>query len=179
MKFSAFSSTIAALVVAIPLVAAAEGPYVGAGYSKMRYDDEDPDTDVQVEPEAATVRLGVEANDVFGIEARGGTGFSSDTENGVEVDLDHLYGGYVKLSAPTEAVRPYVIGGYTKTKTTYKASFGPFTGTERETEEDESWGAGVDVGLGEDVALNLEYMRYLDKDNFELSGVTIGIRSAF
>lgn len=165
--------------MAIPLSVSADGLYVGAGCSQMRYDDEDPDTDVQVKPEAATVRLGMEANDVLGIEARGARGFSSDSENGIEVEQDHLYGGYLKLSAPTEAVRPYVIGGYTKTKTTYKASLGPLAGSETNREEDESWGAGVDVGLGEHVALNLEYMRYLDKENFELSGINVGIRSAF
>lgn len=59
MRMYALFTALAVLAVSVPLAASAEGLYVGAGYSQLRYDDEDPDTEVETEPGAVMVRLGV------------------------------------------------------------------------------------------------------------------------
>lgn len=180
MIYSALLRTaLAFFVLGFSLPALAGGPYVGGNYSRMAFDDPERDTDDPVRPDAVTLRVGAEANEVLGLEARGGLGFESDTRDGVEYDLDHLYGGYLKLSAPLEQVRPYVIGGYSRVRATATVDLGPLSGRETDTREGESWGAGMDLALTDDVALNLEYMRYLDKDDLEVSGIALGLRSAF
>lgn len=174
-----FRTALVLPVLALSLPALAAGPYVGGNYSRMEFDDPERDTDDPVTPDAVTLRLGAEANDVVGLEARGGVGFDSATRDGVEYELDHLYGAYLKLSAPLEQARPYIIGGYSRVRATARVDFGLLSGSETETREGESWGAGVDLGLTDNVALNLEYMRYLDKDDLEVSGIALGLRSAF
>ena len=89
--------------------------------------------------------------------------------------MDHLYGGYVKLGAPIgENLRPYVIGGYTKVKGKVSAN-GTVAGvdysySDTETFEDESYGAGLDFNITDTFGANLEYMRYVDTDEEEISG---------
>jgi outer membrane immunogenic protein len=181
MRMSALICAALALIVTTP--AFAEGPYVGGNYTQLKYTDEDdqqPNADAEIEPTAAYLRLGVEPNEVIGVEARGGIGLQADERDGVEFETDHFYGGYITLGAPIgDALRPYVMGGYTKTQSTVKADTLLGTYKDTTTREDESWGVGMDLNLTGTTALNLEYMRYLDKENLELSGVSLGIRSAF
>src|SRR5690606_15474791 len=103
---------------------------------------------------------------------------------GFDFDLDHMYGAYVKLSAPlSETVHPYVVGGYSKMKGTAEAR-GTVAGIDYSVDEDEhyegeSYGAGLDVNLTDTFGANLEYMRYYDQDDEEISGISVGLRSAF
>lgn len=159
------------------------GPYVGLNYTRFEFEDEN--TEREVNPDGVTLRLGMEFNQFLGLEVRGATGVSSDkrrTSLGTaEFDLDRLYGGYLKLSVPVgDMVRPYIIGGYTEAKGEVKFSTA-LGSIERETDtvSDESYGAGVDFNLTDTFGMNLEYMRYLDKDDYELNAISVGFRSAF
>ncbi|MCK0538522.1 outer membrane beta-barrel protein [Alcanivorax quisquiliarum] len=159
------------------------GPYVGLNYTRFEFESEE--TEREVEPDGVTLRLGMEFNQFLGLEVRGATGVSADkrrTSLGTaEFDLDRLYGGYLKVSVPVgEMVRPYVIAGYTEAKG--EVRFTNSLGTiERETDtvNDESYGAGIDFNLTDTFGMNLEYMRYLDKDDYELNAISVGFRSAF
>ena len=51
--------------------------------------------------------------------------------------------------------------------------------SDTETFEDESYGAGLDFNITDTVGANLEYMRYVDTDEEEISGISVGLRSAF
>ena len=42
-----------------------------------------------------------------------------------------------------------------------------------------SYGIGVDIGIGSNVALNIEYIRYLDKSEFDLDAVAVGAVFSF
>ena len=176
-----------ALVLSCSLIVApgafAVGPYIGGNYSQIQYDNEEYDTDT-LKIESATINAGYEFTDFLALEARGGLGFDEDSQGIVDFDMDHLYGGYVKLSAPIgEKIRPYVIGGYTKVKGEVSAN-GTLAGvdysySDTETFEDESYGAGLDFNITDTVGANLEYMRYVDTDEEEISGISVGLRSAF
>jgi opacity protein-like surface antigen len=182
-----FRSTLLALITlmvsALPLSVLAQGPYVGGSYTELEYADPDNDGP-ELEPSAAYLRLGMEPNAHIGLEARGGFGLSADERDDFELEQDHFYGGYLTLGAPVgDAFRPYAIAGYTKSRYTVRATSSGLLGTstteETETRDGESWGAGFDVALSDQMALNVEYMRYLDKDDLELSGLSLGLRSAF
>ncbi|EKF74464.1 hypothetical protein A11A3_08585 [Alcanivorax hongdengensis A-11-3] len=161
----------------------AAGPYIGGSYSQIQYDNEEYDTDT-LKIDSATVQAGVDITDFLAIEARGGLGFDKDSKGIADFKMDHLYGGYLKLAAPlSEVVRPYVIGGYTKVKGSVEAN-GTVAGVdysvdEDRTFEDQSYGGGLDFNLTDTLGANLEYMRYVDKDDEEISGISVGLRSAF
>ena len=176
-----------ALVLSCSLIAApgafAAGPYIGGNYSQIQYDNEEFDTDT-LKIDSATVNAGFEFTDFLALEARGGLGFDEDSQGIADFEMDHLYGGYVKLGAPIgETIRTYVIGGYTKVKGKVSAN-GTVAGvdysySDTETFEDESYGAGLDFNITDTVGANLEYMRYVDTDEEEISGISVGLRSAF
>ena len=42
-----------------------------------------------------------------------------------------------------------------------------------------SYGIGADIGIGNNVALNIEYMRYLDKSDYDLDAVAVGAVFSF
>ena len=161
----------------------AAGPYIGGNYSQIQYDNEEFDTDT-LKIDAATVNAGFEFSDYIALEARGGVGLDEDSQGIADFELDHLYGGYLKLGAPiSDTVRPYVIGGYTKAKGTVSAD-GEVAGvtysfSDSENFEYESIGAGLDLNITDTLGANLEYMRYIDTDEEEISGISVGLRSAF
>ncbi|HAE49837.1 hypothetical protein Y5W_00903 [Alcanivorax sp. 521-1] len=175
------------MVLSCSLVAGgafAAGPYIGANYSQFQYDNDDVEGGDTLKIDSAVLRAGFEFNDYLGIEARGGMGFESDKKEAAlgtfEYDMDNMYGGYVKLSAPlAESVHPYIIGGYTKIKADVKYTLGSVSTDESERYEGESYGAGIDFNLTDTVGANLEYMRYYDQDEEEISGISVGLRSAF
>lgn len=185
MRFHSVIITVL-LSVSLTLPALAAGPYVGGNYTQLKYADENddnPGNDIDTEPTAGYLRLGIQPAEYIGIEARGGLGIKDDERDNYRVELDEFYGGYLTLGVPiNDAVRPYVIGGYTKARVTERYD-GPFSSVisnkETRNNEGESLGAGLDVALTDTVALNLEYMRYLDKDELEMNGLSLGVRSAF
>jgi opacity protein-like surface antigen len=42
-----------------------------------------------------------------------------------------------------------------------------------------SYGVGADVGIGKNIALNIEYMRYLDKSSYDFDMIGLGASYSF
>ena len=161
----------------------AAGGYIGLNYSQYELDFNA--TSNTIKPTGVTLRAGAELNDMFGLEARIGTGIEDDTRSSglgsVEFELDRIYGGYAKLSVPVfEMLRPYAIGGYSnvRSRTSVRAG-GVLVSRDTDSVDGGSYGIGVVVSLAAAIGLNVEYMRYLDKDDYELSAISVGIRSPF
>ena len=183
MKPALAQTLIAGILIGSSATTYAAGPYVGLNYSQ--YELEADATTNTLAPTGATVRAGVEFGDIFALEARGGTGIEADTRSSglgtAEFELDRIYGGYVKLSVPVfEMFRPYAIGGYSEARgRTSLRSGGILVSQETDTVGDESYGVGVDASLAGAIGVNVEYMRYLDKDDYDLNAISVGIRSGF
>lgn len=172
------------LLLASPAAGFAEGLYFGGNYSRFEFSDASVDQDETVNPDGITLRIGVEPVKWLGLEARGAVGIKEDkrefTGGSLAFDLDELYGAYAKVGVPVgDVVMPYAIAGYSRVKGSANLTVLGVSTSETETWEDQSIGAGVDFNLTESLALNVEYMRYLDKDDQELSAVGLGLRSAF
>ena len=161
----------------------AEGAFVGLNYSQYELDIDAADPSLT--PTGATVRAGAEFNDLFALEVRAGTGIESDQRGSgigtTEFDIDRLYGGYLRLSVPVaDLFRPYAIVGYSKSRgTTSIRSGGVLVSRSTDTVGDQSYGVGVDASLAGAIGFNVEYMRYLDKDDYDLNAISVGIRSGF
>ena len=172
-----------ALLAASCTAANAAGPFVGLNYSQYELDIDAANESLT--PTGATVRAGAELNDLFALEVRAGTGIEADKRSGglgtAEFDVDRLYGGYVRLSVPVaDLFRPYAIVGYSASRgTTTIRSGGALVSEASDTVGDQSYGVGVDASLAGAIGFNVEYTRYLDKDDYDLNAISIGIRSGF
>lgn len=167
--FAAFSASI--------LLAgqAHAGAYAGGSLNIINYDDIDLGS---IRFSAMSGIIGYNFNDFVSLEGRIGTGITQGEYeywgSTIEVDLDTMVGGYVRLTAPVnDAFRPYVVAGTTQGKITYSV----WSYEESESENDISFGAGFE--LGTEVTFRLEYMRYLDTEYTTISGVNLGILARF
>ena len=174
---------LGALIASASIPSYAAGPFVGLNYSQYELDIDAADNNLT--PTGATVRAGIELNDIFALEARAGTGIDADTRSAglgtAQFELDRIYGGYIKLSVPVFGLfRPYAIAGYSEARgSTSLRSGGVMLSRSTDTSGDQSYGLGVDASLAGVIGFNVEYMRYLDKADYELNAISVGIRTGF
>lgn len=159
------------------------GVYFGANYSMFEFDNDD--IGEELNPDAIVLRAGIEMYDWLGLEARGGVGLSDDSTSVAGIgrasaEIDWLYGAYARVGVPVmDVAMPYVIGGWTRIEGEAELSTGGVGTSTSGNVDDVSWGAGVDLNVSETVALNLEYMRYIDDSSDEVSALGLGLRTAF
>ncbi|MCK5874128.1 MAG: porin family protein [Alcanivoracaceae bacterium] len=183
MKSILAKAVLGTLLAGGCVAAYAAGPFVGLNYSQYELDIDAADESLT--PTGATVRAGAEFNDLFALEVRAGTGIESDQRSSglgtAEFEVDRLYGGYFRLSVPVaDLFRPYAIVGYSESRgTTSIRSGGALVSRSTDTVGDQSYGVGVDASLAGAIGFNVEYMRYLDKDDYDLNAISVGIRSGF
>jgi outer membrane immunogenic protein len=160
--------------------------YLGLQYGVAKYSESGVSKDF--EPTAVIARFGREINPNFAVEGRLGIGLDDDTqfvpelcECGVDVEfeIDSIFGIYAKGSIhPSDWLSLYGLVGGSRVKVT--AGLAGFSSTaESDDENSLSYGAGVDIGFSRSAAVNIEYMRYLDKDNFSLDMASIGLTFRF
>jgi opacity protein-like surface antigen len=136
-------------------------------------------------------RLGNNINENFSIEGRLGFGLSDDTitaTDGVDtaslsIELDTLIGvygvGHIMLN---ESSSIYGLVGFTKVDGTVSASTsGSVTGSGSSSEDESglSYGVGADIGVGKNLALNIEYIEYLNESELDLKAISLGIKINF
>jgi opacity protein-like surface antigen len=115
--------------------------------------------------ESVGLRLngGMQFNDYFGAEAHLGTGGSDG-----EAELDYLVGAYAKGILPlSQEFRLYGLAGFTE------VDFD--TGSENGF----SYGAGAEFDVAPNLAIGADYMRYLDKSDYNFDAASVGIRYRF
>ncbi len=155
--------------------------YAGAQYAKGDYNEEG--ISASFEPSMIVGRFGKFFNPYVAVEARLGMGLDDDTQfipelgvNGVDgtLELNSLIGvylaGHLNLTASSSL---YAIVGSSRVEA--KASVPAFPAVNStEADSDLSYGVGVNIGILNNVALNIEYMQYLDADHFDLSAIAVG-----
>ncbi len=170
---------VSALAAALPLAASAApepGAYLGLNYMYLDADD--------VNLDAAFARGGLQLNEWVAIEGRLGTGITDDSFGPsiarTKVELEHFYGGYVVAGIPNQSiVYPYAVAGYTwgKMKGTLQTPVGSTSSSE--SESDFSYGIGADIRFTDALMGNVEVMRYMDKNDVEFDGFSVGVKMAF
>ena len=166
-------------------LAGAEGEYyVGLNYAEGDYQEDG--ISETFSPTMLVGRFGRFLNPNFSVEGRLGFGLDEDTQNVQEflniettLEIDRLFGiygtGHFNL---TESSSIYGVLGFSSVKGI--ASFPSLPGLESSEDNSSfSYGIGADIGIGSSWALNIEYMRYLDDDEFELDAANIGATFSF
>lgn len=175
------------VLIATETIAATEGSsYITVQYGYGDY-DEDGITET-FNPTALVGRFGYFFHPAFSIEARLGLGLQDDTQfvssiglNGIDarLDLDHIVGlygtGHINL---TDSISFYGVLGASSVKATASIPSIPAL-TASDDESSVSYGVGADVGISKNIALNIEYMRYLEKSNYDFDMIGLGATFSF
>ncbi len=139
------------LIFSTQAIASAGKSYFGVNFS-MAEADLGTDLDLGV----AALGVGTYLNDNFAIEGRLGFGIDDDTvsdsSGSLTMDLDYMFGAYIRAEAPLEKIRPYLILGYTHAEVEFSGvilvpALGPFSVSDDES--DFSYGFGADFMVGE------------------------------
>lgn len=180
IKLISFALAGSLLLVTKAGVSASEGDYYfGLQYGYGSYDEDG--ISETYEPTLLIGRFGRFLTPVFAIEGRLGSGLDDDTHNLPEfgnrdatLDIDSMAGlfGTAHLNL-TKSSSIYGVLGMSRVKGT--ASLPDLPGVEStETNSSVSYGFGADIGIGSRWTLNIEYIRYLDKEDFDLDVGSIG-----
>ena len=151
--------------------------YVGVQYAIGSYNE---DGFEEVNPTALVGRFGKYFNDNFALEGRLGIGLQDDSINflgtDVSLEIDTLFGvygvGHINLN---ETSSVYGLIGFTRAEATASALGQSFS----DDESGLSFGVGADIGIGNNVALNIEYTQYLNKSEFDFSALGLGAVFSF
>jgi len=159
------------------------GIYSGVQYANAAYDKNGvPD----LEPTLAVFRIGSMFNEGFGFEGRIGIGLSDDATRfndpdlgnaDFKIDIENFLGLYLLgRSGIGDAASVYLLLGFTASVVTASIDTAATTGSVSEDESDLSYGFGLDFNISDSYSLNIEYMSYLDKDDFTVDTISIGIQ---
>ncbi len=166
----------------LPAVAKADN-YIGLNYLETRYDERGFDTS---KPTAWALRFGSALSENVAIEARLGSGASSDRleidpTTHASLEIKQLFGVYARLMAPLgERVTVYGLAGITRVKLEASARIHGVGVKVSESETDLSIGVGVDLMLTTNGFINLEYaLLQSDEDAYDLDALSIGVGLRF
>ncbi len=149
--------------------------YAGGLYT---YTFIDPGGD-EFNPTALILKSGYNLGKYLALEVRVGTGIEKGTRDSATfrraVEIDSIYGAYLKLQGGSKNFNPYIVVGHTESdlslsidSTTGDSDNGGF-----------SYGLGIEGPLSNELFFNLELMRYYDENNITVDGVGIGITAWF
>lgn len=168
------------LLSSIPLAQAGDTKnYFGAQYAMGEYDEAGFPV---ANPTAVVLRGGTFINKNFSVEGRFGFGLGdgSVTYSGVPVDLavDSLFGAYALGHLPINKVMSiYGAIGYTSGELT--ATVPGTTIAVTESDSGMSFGLGADFNVSEKMAINVEYMNYLNETGYTFSALAVGLTGSF
>ncbi len=116
-------------------------------------------------------QVGVWVSDDISLELRTGRGSNDDTVQGVDVEIESLYGMY-GLYHFNFSDFASVYGAVGLSRLTLKASGAG--GSDQEDENGLSYGVGAKLSI-----FSIEFMRYLDTNEVEADVVSVGVQYTF
>lgn len=166
-----------AIIGIIPAVAGAveNSNYVGGAYVTGEYEAKGLG---DVDTTGVQLQFGRDLTRFFAIEGRAGTGFGNVTRFGsidVETRVNYWASGFGKLFIDVSGVRPYALAGYTTGKATAST---PRLRLE-DTDQDFSYGVGLELFAGEEGSVFVEWVRYMDTDIYRIEAWSFGVNARF
>lgn len=184
-------AVVGGMGLALAVVGASSAHAAGNSYGAVQFaslDYEESGFDA-ISPKAIVFRAGNRLNETIGFEGRFAIGTSEGSTSvsvmgvplEVSVDVDNIIGAYVTANASVgSTANVYGLIGLARVDLTSKASipgFASFAVSDSDTGV--SFGFGGDIGVNEDVALNIEYMSYYDEDDISIDGMAFGLKFKF
>jgi len=131
-------------------------------------------------PIAVGLSTGYRLNEYLAVEARAGTGLSSDDARAgatpVDIEVDSFYGFHARGILPvSDILELYGSLGYTYADMKVRFPAGSLTGSDNGL----SYGVGAALKISYSASVNLEWARMLDGDGFNLDALSLGVRFSF
>jgi len=159
--------------------------YASAGFGFHKYEESVSTIPGQIFDAPLTsayVRAGKHYTENFSAEVRLGVGLGDDEyqfdglDTGLKLSIREFYGAYLRGGVQVaERFYPYAVVGYSQA--TFELGDESFS--VHENFGGVSYGAGVDVGVKQDLSANIEYMHYFDTVGIELTGFSVGLTKSF
>ncbi len=165
------SNVLNGLIIASTVTAAsafAQEAYIGLGYGqyKFEFDNEDIATEFSDSKEVYRVYGGGMFTDFLGVELAY-LGFGDSSDNGLDSDIKGLsLAGIIELPV-SEYFSPYAKLGWLAWEADITGQIGNLSFKDSLEGDDLLYGVGVAFGLGENVALRIEYERFEIDDNVD------------
>ena len=173
------TSKLVAFLVFVTLMVAssltmADEIYYGASVASIELTDDDGPID-QISFTTLYGRLGAKWSENISGEFRLGLASSKERYADRMLEMKGFGGVYVKVGAPvSENFYPYAIIGKTRGKLGF-SDYTPSVTKSSSTKSDTSFGFGADVKIFDSVAINLEYINYIDKPVNDFAGFSLGL----
>lgn len=165
------------LIVA-PSLTMAKEIYYGASLASIELTDDDKGPIDKISFTTLYGRLGAKWSENISGEFRLGLASSEEKQAGQLLEMKGFGGLYVKVGAPlSETFYPYAIIGKTRGKLGISTDTSSVSSVTKSsvTKSDTSFGFGADVKIFESVAINLEYINYIDKPVNDFAGFSLGL----
>lgn len=169
----------ACLWAAITATAAASDiqQYWGAAYTSGEYEYEGiGGTDIT----GAQLLIGSQILPFLSIEGRAGSSLQTSTKiSNVEVKTQVQYwaSAFARLSANFDRVRPYALLGYTTGRA--KASVPSLGLEDSDTDQDFSYGVGIELYADQRTAAFVEWVQYFETDLYTIDAWALGMSTRF
>lgn len=138
-----------------------------------------------MEPTVGIFRIGSMGENGVGFEGRVGMGLSDDDisefdpflgDISLELEVDTVLGLYLVAQTRSGAASLYGIIGFTQVDFSIEVDGGILgSASDSDDESDLSYGFGVNFDVSDQASINVEFMQYLDKDDFEASAISVGV----
>lgn len=173
-----------ASAVALAAIGAQAQTYGEIGYTATTAKTNVDGDGIKASPSAIRGIFGYELNPNLAIEGMVAFGMSDATVKfngqsvpGVKMEIDNAIGLYIKPKTKlNDSVEVFARAGFARVKGTVSATG---YGSETDSENSFSYGAGMSYAINPTTALNVDYMQYLNKDGFKVNGFTFGIGFKF
>jgi len=177
-KLAAIPALVICLLFGTTLHAETGEAYAGFQYASGSYSEA---ASQALNPTLLMGRLGKYINDWFSLEGRVGAGIEDDSLNfpGTDISLNidsviGVYGlGHIDLN---QVASVYGLLGVTRAEATVSS---PGLIPNSEDEAGLSFGVGADLDIGNRISMNIEYLQYLNKSNFDFSAIGVGFIFGF
>ena len=169
-----FMAAIAGLPLSGPVFAASVN-WIGGDVMTWTYN---PDEVGKTSATTGKIRAGIEYSDFFGVEthlALGGSDKVTVKNTEINIDLDYVWGVFLRASYPVSAARLYGIFGASNLMMSIDS--GELSGVDRITRL--SYGAGAEYLINKNWVINADYIVYLKSESFTFSGISAGLRYRF
>jgi len=176
MKKSLF---VIAMLSSSAVLAANGDSYFGGGYHMGNYDETGFPS---ASPSALKIEYGRYITNSIAIEGHFAFGMSEDTisVDGIdaEIEIEQAISLFVKGDINlNESVNLYGLAGFTKGK--LKATLPDFDETISENDSGFSYGLGLEAQTSGGIIFSGEYIMYLSEDEYDYSGINLGIAKKF
>jgi opacity protein-like surface antigen len=186
MKRIAIAAAAALLMMgtAQAQTAANASPLYGeVGYSFLNVDGGGASADVQ----ALRGIIGYNAHPYFAVEGLVGLGTSSDSSNvdvlgtpvHVKTKVSNTFGVFLKPKYEINNFELFGRLGWASTKLKLKATANGVSDSASDSDSDFAYGVGVNYNLNPRTYVGVDYMRFYDKGDTKIDGVTVSVGFRF